>query len=576
MKLIINGIEIPSNQYTGDRNFSIDIKTSDENGDEERNTTNEFILSGAAYELVKQNFIDVNGTNTQLSVEIWDNACCEEPIRFFQGILESGGVSWCEEDCTVNVIFTEQTAQTKLMDCLKSTLIHDNRNGFKEQTHPRMVYCVEMRPDFLQWVILSLGVIVNIILFILTPVVGIIQGILSFIGFLVDAVNLIPGVNLTCDICSGLDNDPATSLLQEYQALRDRINERLIGCGRKHPSPLVRSYINNVCSICGATFQSSILNNPSSDYWNLVYFFAPIEKGVRDDNIKWIEANEPALTLDLLIEQLNLPFNAKMKLIGTTLYFERKDFFDSGQTWQSYQALLEASVVVDKLCFDYEQLERPAFAYFKYSPDAVDVVGNEAHQTYNDIVEWNQPYSSLQSGKKEVVLPFGTPRFRDDEIDEDIYGWFEGVNIGGLGSTIQQYRSVLIIEKHLAFNPKLLIWDGNLLFGRVRRFPVPGFGLQGDNVYNFPMMFNEHNSQPNTAYPVNHPLSGLYPRFYSIDNPKLTPTRGLSFAFTFRYNCEQVSTSFDAKHILLPQGIGKITNINVNLRETLITVSGTV
>lgn len=570
MKLILNGIEIPSNQYTGD--FSIDIKTSDENGNEERNTTGEFVLSGAAYELVKQTFIDVNGTNSELSVEIWDNTCCDEPIRFFQGILESGGVSWCEEDCTVNVIFTEQTAQTKLMDCLKSTLIHDNRNGFKQQTHPRMVYCVEMRPDFLQWVILSLGVLVNllhqIVIIILTPLSLAIQAINNIIEFL-------NGLGLNIPQIGGADGDTSTSIVQEMQAFNNQANERLIGCGRKHPSPLVRSYINNVCSICGATFQSSILNNPSSDYWNLVYLFAPIEKGVRDDNIKWIEANEPALTLDLLIEQLNLPFNAEMRLMGTTLYFERKDFFDSGQIWLSYQVLLELGVVVDKLCFDYEQLERPSFADFKYSLDAVDVVGNEAHQTYNDIVEWNQPYSSLQSGKKEVVLPFGTPRFRDDEIDEDIYGAFEGAPFG-LGTTIQQYRSVLIVEKHLAFNPKLLIWNGNLLFGRVRRFSVPGFGLQGDNVYNFPMMFNEHNSQPNTAYPVNHPLSGLYPRFYSIDNPKLTPTRGLSFTFSFRYNCEQVSTSFDAQHILLPQGIGKITNINVNLRETIITVSGTV
>jgi hypothetical protein len=66
----------------------------------------------------------------------------------------------------------------------------------------------------------------------------------------------------------------------------------------------------------------------------------------------------------------------------------------------------------------------------QYSGDAVDIVGNEANRRFSDIVEWNLPYSSLQSGHRDVILPFGTARFRDDGIDQDILGYFDWVVIG--------------------------------------------------------------------------------------------------------------------------------------------------
>jgi len=581
MKIILDGQELDKNDYTGSKGSVVEIKDSDEEGNRVTSVSQTYTLTGAAYNIVAPVFIDsLEGKTASMEVLIYDDSgCCEEDVLLFQGRLVSDNVKWCQGDCSVDVIFEEYTTHTKQMDCIMSTLIYDNRNGFQGNPHPKMVYCIEVRPSSLQHLIMIFGIILNIVFAILTPVVFALSLLNDILQTIENTINLIPGVNI--NITFDFDGDSSTSLMNEFQNMRDSLNARIVGCGRKHPSPLVRDYIQNVCTICELTFESSILNNPASDYYNSVFLNAPIAKG-SISGANWIDLNNPIYTLNTFLDLLKPLYNAKWDIEGGVLRFERKDFFDNGETFVSFQSLQDSNLILGDLCIEWRNDSRPALAQFFYAPDPTDGAGNEALGRFNDTVEWNQPYSQLQSGIKTVQLGFGTARYRDDGIDEDVLSVYDFAN-WGIGATIQQYQGVLIMEKHICFNPKILIWDGNMNFGRTKKYNIPGFSEWNSNQnYNWPYMFNEFGIEPNTAYPTTLQNSALYQRFYSIDNPKLTTDYGKQFEFTMLYNCTSLEGLNDAKYVLLPIGennqtaIGRILSMTVNLDDKTITIQGNV
>jgi hypothetical protein len=589
MKLLINGNVIDRSEYTDGEGLTISTVVVPVTGASEKTVSQEFILSGTAYELVKAAIIDnPNGLNEFLSVKIYEDKCCETDILLFEGIIRGDDVSWCDGDCFCAVQFREHTEATRQMDCVRTTLIYDNHNTadpFTSQAHPKMVYCIEMRPGILQHLILIFGILLNLQLTILYPVVLLVQLVVTAINFVGQAVNtLLPGSPLPEPLVP--DNTPGTSILQDWNDMVDRLNEKLIGCGRKHPSPLVRSYVNNVCSKCGISFESTVFNESSSDYYNTVYWNAPVAKGTTGTTT-WIDANAPILTLDLLLDQLKLVFNAEWKIINGVLIFERHDFFNTGNVWVNYESLKTANMIVDnKICYDWREEQRPAFAKFSYTQDSIDIVGNEAliFKRYKEVVEWNQPVSELQTGSFDAAFPFGAPRFRKDELDEDILGVYDAAPFG-LGDTISQFNNAMILPHGVAALPKLLIWDGNnIAEGYVKNnygttlHNIPSYlGLSSFFAdYNWPLMLNEFEVGANTPYASDTPYMALYGRFWAINNPKLIIDQGKTFAFTMYYNCESLSTSLNAQYVQLPIGIGRITQMEVNLDTKTIQVSGNV
>jgi|GEM_PF-3015739 len=576
MKLFISGVLIPPDQYSG-KSVTVDIT---DNGDSDRKSkivSDEFTLTGAAYEVVKTELIDnPNGKNLFLPVKIYEDECCASDVLLFEGIIRGDSVDWCFGECSCTVHFFEHTEDTKRLDCVKTTLIWDNWNDFQSQAHPRMVYCIEMRPSILQAFFLGGYLGLSITLLVLTPIVAIISYLIEAINYtIITPLNFALGAFGVDIPLIYFEGNEETSLLETYLGLMDHLNEVLIGCGRKHPSPLVRDYIKNVCEKCGMTFQSSIFNDPSSDYYNSVYLSAPVEKGTRDENVLWIDQNKPLLTLEKLLDELKIPFSANWDLIGTVLRFEREDFFWSGQTFANYETLVAGDKIENKLCLSWREDDRAAFIELIYTNDAVDWVGNEAAVRFNDIVEWNVPFSELQSGQVTVRLVYGLARFRGDGIDPDVLTWFENVPFA-FGQALADHQKVLIMNNGTAFQPKLLIWDGDVNFGRVKTFDISGFDTPPEENYNFPYMFNEHGAVANTAYPSDTPDVGLYPRFFAWKNPKLIPDKGLEFTFSFRYNCEALSAASDADFVQLPMGVGRIKKVAVDLQKKTIRVSGNV
>ena len=521
-----------------------------------------------------------------MPVLIYESGCCDNDVLIFEGRLISDNVKWCYGECSCEVIFEEYTTETAQMDCLKSTLIHDNRLGFRSAQHPRMVYCVDLKPDVLQYFVFYGGAVLNTILLLLYPVVAALQLLNIVLGVIEDVINSIPGFSI--DITFDFDGNSATNTLQEYQNLINRLNENIVGCGRAHPSPLARDYIKNVCDICGLTFQSSILNSPSSDYYNMVVLFAPMEKGTRNENVFWINGNELNQSGDMFLDSLKPVFNAKWEIRNNTLFFERKDFFDNGDIFVNYADLEAQKLIGEKLCLEWRDELRPAYLKCEYQLDALDVSGNEARRVYNDIIEWNSPYSSLQSGARDVLIQFGTNKFRNDGTGPDSFEIFE--NLAIIGPTLQQYRKAMTIQKHVTMLPRLIIWDGvSKVFGVASRYSVPlefpanpSPNWPNETYVNFPLMFNEVNTQPQTAYPSNRENSALYQRFYAWENPRLFRDLGKQFEFSFRYNCEQLQHVLTAQYVGLPLGgeneiiVGRVTQMTVNLQESTITIIGNV
>lgn len=545
----------------------------EENGRMSRNYSAELTFYGDGYSTIRDKLITpLDGKFDKINVKVYDDCCKDEngaDMLMFEGIIRGDAIDWCADDCSVTCQLIEETEETEQMNCVKSTLIFDDQNGFQSQDHPRMHYCIELRPNFYQDVIIILGILLNIILLVLTPIVAIISVIIRIVA-------AIPGVNLNDELEDGI--------LDDFLEWRDSLNESLIGCGREHPSPLVRSYMDNVCDVCGLQFESSIFKNASSEYHNTVVLFAPVEKGTKDDSTKFITQNRLIKTGEGFLEDLRIPFNAKYRIEEGVLRFERRDYFDNGPTWFSYAALNAEGLVVEAPCYNWRAEDAPAAFNFKYTPDPVDWVGNEALPYYDDVVGVNDPYSSLQKGVTDVILPYGAPRFRDDLIDRDVVGSYGGVPI--IKKAIENSDRAMVMNNGTCFNPKLLIWDGvSISRAKVQRWSKSDFVDIFDTVYfenypidkvghNWPYQFNEEGIAPNTAYDTDEPDVGIYARFHSINHPKVLNDRGWDFTVKIKYTCELLRNRSVFSTIELPEGTGRIDRLEINIEEQTILITG--
>lgn len=564
-------IEIDGVDFTGDVSgiAKVRVSTSKKDGDNKitKRFTNELTFMRAAYTYMKPILIDNPlGKNASCAVKIYDTCCKDDDGNYFlvfEGVIRGDSIDWCIGDCFFTGQCLEHTEATKKIDCLKSTLITDNWNGIMTASHPRMTYCDELRPNWLHDVVIILGIIINIILLILTPIVAILSVIISTVCFLVDLFG------------GDCPDELEDGILDNFLEFKERLNESILGCGRQHPSPLVRTYISNVCDKCGIPWQSSILKNPASDYFNTVYLYAPSDKGTRDTTVKIIERNTPIHTGETFLQELTTPFNADFNVKSGVLYFERKDFFWNNPNW------IEANnVPLDgKVCLHWRDDDKVAFLNIKYTEDPVDKVANEARDFYREIVEWNSPFNDLQKGFKDVQIPYGPTRWRKDGIDRDVIGTYAGAPF--FSGLIAQFDDAIIMASGNAFQARLLIWDGiSLTDSFVKKYSIAGYPLNSSQNYNYPYQLHEHNVIANTIYASNAPGQSIYARFHSIDNPKVSPDLGKDFDFQFQFDCEHLRTFDIFKNVGIYNddgsymGSGRMEEVAFDFEKRLCTVSG--
>ena len=332
------------------------------------------------------------------------------------------------------------------------------------------------------------------------------------------------------------------------------------------------------------------MTDPYSIYFNSVLWAASVEKGKPNQIISQdlIAENWPIETMETFLDNVMKPtFNADYALVGNTLVFERKDFFNTTTQWIDSEQLLNDSRIVDnQVCFSWIDRERWAFGRFEYNVDALDIIGNEAKLRFNDIVDFNVPYNPTQTGQLNVSLPLSPARFRSDDVDNEgtIFNILEAFQ-GGLlllifgGQFANQNKKSMLLNNHCGFNYKLLIWDGqDREFSIIKNdysdtftggpVLVDGVNVDPDDRFNYPFWFKENNA------------NNLYSLFHYIDDPRNPSASQFNFKFTFQFDCSDL-TSFDwSKTIRLTKNgsvvFGRVREVKINFIDRTMSIQGIV
>lgn len=549
LKIELNGTLI-TGRIDGTENFSITY-SKNEDGLQTASFSSELTFYDDGYNILKTILMDdpLGFVNT-VSVRIFDE-CCGKMV--FEGIIRGDAIDWCSDGCYISANIIEDDEQTS---CIKNTLIYDNWNQFLQRNAHRVYYCIEVRPEFIQYVITWLGGLIKLIA----------GPILAFVAF---------GVSI-------FDRDTANDI-------RDLLNQLkfwTVPCGRYHNAALVRDYIQNVCDKCNLSFQSSIFNDSNSLYYDTVLLAAMVERGNESNSLnnKLNRKNLPIETLDTLMKNYLMPmFNAEYKIINGTFIFETKGYWNTNTAWIDVNTLLNnGKIQDDKICWSWIDKDRYAFGNYKYGMDASDYVGNEAIERWSDIVEWNSPPSKGQKGSKEVFLQNAAARFREDGIDKS---YFDTMADNGLidfifGGRFSNFKRALIIPKQTFFSYKFLILDQNKpgYIQGIYNNTITGqnfTGILSNQRFNYPYWFKE-GIQGLSGYQNN-----LYSLYHYIDNPREPSAERFNFNFEFAFECDTFDTfSFDKTvgGLNLNGNIvtGKINEIVVNFTNRTIKVTGIV
>lgn len=553
LSIELNGTLI-TGRIGGIDNFNVSISLDNEDGRVSRTFSSELTFYDDGYDILRQALIvPIDGFGKQVNVKIYDE-CCHEAV--YEGIIRGDAIDWCEPDCYITANIIENNEQ---LNCIKSTVLWDNHKNFTTRDHPFIRYCIETRPEFISYALVLVAAVLQILIY-------------SIVGTILAFLAAIPIVGWAVALAA------AFAFYDDVKSLSQSILSTVIQCGRYHPSPYVREYIKNVCEKCNLTFESSILNDATSPYYDTVLMAAQVKKG-RDKNVnnyKVISDNLPVETLDTFLNNYIVPiFNADWRIINNKLVVERKDYFFTQANWIDAEQLLNnGDITDDSICYSWTDKQRWAYGRFEYAKDAQDYIGNEAIDRWSDIVDWNVPYNPTQSGYKEVILPISCARFRDDGIDDNVYDFMQSA-LGGLVNTafsgvFSLYDKALLIPNHTFFNYKFLIYSGN---GYVKRnydnnfCGGDPFAALGER-FNYPYWFLQNYK------------NNLYSKFHYIDNPKLPGTTQFDFKFTFKFECSDLSSfSFDKTIRLAKSGqivYGIIKNVDIDFNARTIQVNGIV
>ena len=249
-RIKLNGTEI-TGRVDGLRgegaNFTVTFQRSGSDSTPKKSYSNELTFYDDGYALLKAELInDPGGFNKEVTVEVFDDCCKGEPV--FIGVIRGDSIDWCEPKCFVKAQIFEQIPE---LNCFQSTLISDNYNGFQDKPHPKLRYCTELRPQFLHLVIIYFAfILIQAVTVVLLPVIIVIIALVAIINLIcaiLDFICSLPVVGCTAPECETEFSNPIATINFLIELINDVIN-LVLGCGRFHPSGLLREYIENACS----------------------------------------------------------------------------------------------------------------------------------------------------------------------------------------------------------------------------------------------------------------------------------------------------------------------------------------
>ena len=464
-------------------------------------------------------------------------------VRFFDDnrivngefVIRPQKINRCENDnCSLSLKIDTFDYQ---LDCLKTTAIDDNWNGFLNREFTAWGVNIEKKPKY----------VVNILFALFIPFWGI-GTLASFIFTTVNGIYLavqrspvgrsigLPDINISF-------NPSDVSALFK----------KLLGVGYHYSAAKVIDYVRNGCDRCKIEvarkflFNSDTLPDGSSNiYKDLNVLYTNGLGGYNEDDTdkrKLKEFNNPLLTVDEFLDKLTKVFNSRWYVKNGSIYFWPKwDRVNS----RIIDLRLYASDIVSN-CISYSSQSRFASRRLEYRADGSDFCSVEAMPRYNGTVDFdvaNKRHSSgLFKGRDSISNEFGATRFMNDGISDnyikdsiedpisyvvvacfmvmivmqiigavDLSPEAAAIAIGvalivALGST-----AISVVIYSGLYTEQVLFSNENVSTGRLI-LPNPG-GQVDDMVA---INYSQDNLQPNTFY---NTTSLKYDDIYKLDNPR--------------------------------------------------------
>jgi hypothetical protein len=526
--------------------------------------SSKMVVFGDAYNYVKDWLIDDPFASiNSIKVEIYDMMCAK-----CMGIWEikAANLQWCiDGECKLELNLTEYTPKG---NCLKNTLISDNhRNWFPEDgipwnkpdnfaginnppyVHPMFKYCDDVKPQFVQNFIFAVahGLVISLNT-ILAPIL--------FIALIVEEVCGLLGISWT----------PLEDLQEKLDEFYADIFEKLLGCERMHPAPLVRNYFLNACSKCKVNFESNIFydnspDNPHRRYFDTCHMFAPVSWGIKEDDVNdykrnWLPKNAPYDSLLAYAYSLKDIFNAKFKLEKGTFSFHSKDTFPETIVFDFYDE--HKHLMISPMCYGWNAQKKYQSTTFEFAQDIKDIAGDEALHRYNGTKDWTEGmtganrdfYDGINEIKSEL---YAATRFSTDGIDRKLIFkkldeqdfWDDGVilmdkDVCQLGKLIVWDREGSFINDAKAVKVSAMIfYDIKWVDDWVKDNPDPTY-----HIYNYPMFFDWKTNEGNVAFPPFQTHKNLY-ELHKIDDPTQNNIQNKTWETTLELCCTTLNLLLD-------------------------------
>ncbi len=534
-KLIIEGRDL-TKFVRGLQDITFDIENTSNASALAISATLDFFDVG--YEFLKQSFFsDCGGNVVELLGVIQLDNCANIEV-----VIRADAVTHKTKDCEFSANITNVDNLNKIINYLQRTTIGDN--GFDTNVqHPRVRYASQ--PGF--------------IIYFLVIFRGIIQFILTTINVLVTLV----------------------TFGQVSIEWGKRFDEFISGTGRYIVSPLIRDIFNYHCGQLNIQFISSIFNSDTSLYSNAALFLNQNTRGARiDSNQNWISDNNPFDSLEDILNELAILFNAEWKVINDKLYFERWDYFQ-----RNAEILLTVDETLEnEYSFDVSRINATFNA--SYARDGFDSEGNNSmNYGYTETVNWNpnekttirgvrlvKPQFAPMRGSYDRVTLEDSRRQRTENLIFDEFragrGTFAGIDpTGGFGIKTRADKAddIVIIDKDVCSELKVIVLRRG--FSRTNAKVIRREILSARRKfydYNYPMYFTQ-----------DYPENTLYANFFEIDDPNNGEGNIILLGnTTFDLDCSNLNRLIDNAPLVGIQtryGVGIADRYTVDVRKCQIT-----
>lgn len=537
MRLFINGTE-----YTGETDglddFTLELGLNESTKTVGKLLSSQMIATGQLYDVLKGYFFAncdswIKSMKALFRIDICGGINIDSEIT-------SEGIEWCPDKGEISFNMKSGDQVSKAYDRLDSEYVWEN--GFIEQNDTPIVYYVD-QPNWMQLVLLYFSIPIRVIL---DTISGIIKS-------LCEAVTLGFGkcdINFTNDVFKNFDT-------------------WISGTGRWGVAPLVREMLDYQCQQVGLKFKSSILIDQSSEYYNLALFcltggeHGTYKNTSRPEVVRVFNINTPLYTSVQLLQELSQVFNADFRIIGDTLCFERKDYFDKIRTNKIFN--IKDVCLEGDFCISYNTSDACSYGEYAYQQDVFDGEGNKMlKKRYSDKLEFNDPYNPAQKGKCQVTLNFAPPRFMFDEVSFNDNGFFNFTyQIDEFRDGADSFLSNIFLENEgLKRYRDMVLSSGGLTLHKLLILE-PGFNRKDAFTIRQPM----GTKNGKTFYNYNYPLhikedaeySELAKNFYWIDNPRLRKDKYRFSDIEIECDCDyvrQALSNFQTMYIETPYGKG--------------------